>query len=53
MTMPLDNKILVRSGNSFTTHQVPNSSPDDIVGAPDGNLWFTERTGNNISRFVP
>jgi len=55
MTMPLDNKILVRSGNSFTTYQVPtaNSSPHDIVGAADGNLWFTERTGNKIGRFVP
>jgi streptogramin lyase len=55
MTMPLDNKILVRSGNAFTTHQVPtaNSSPYDIVGGADGNLWFTERTGNKIGRFVP
>jgi CSLREA domain-containing protein len=29
-----------------------NRSPQDIVAGPDGALWFTESTGNQIGRFV-
>ena len=41
--------------NSFTTYRVPtaNSTPHDIVSGPDGNVWFTEKTGNKIGRLVP
>ena len=38
----------------------PDSSPNDIVLGPDGNLWFTERQalntgekGNRIGRMAP
>jgi streptogramin lyase len=30
-----------------------NSTPTSIVSGPDGNLWFTERTGNKIGRIDP
>jgi virginiamycin B lyase len=55
ITMPIANGILVWSGSSFTIHQLPtaNSTPHDLVGGADGNLWFTERTGNKIGRLVP
>jgi serine/threonine protein kinase len=36
----------------FAIHTV-NSEPNEIVTGPDGNLWFTESTGNNISRITP
>jgi hypothetical protein len=30
-----------------------NSGPLDITAGPDGNLWFTETSGNNIGRITP
>ena len=27
-----------------------NSGPGSITAGPDGNLWFTEKTGNKIGR---
>ena len=30
-----------------------NSVPDGITAGPDGNLWFTEQTGNKIGRISP
>ena len=30
-----------------------NSSPNGITVGPDGNLWFTENTGNKIGRITP
>src|SRR5256885_492811 len=29
------------------------SNPYSINGGPDGNLWFTEYTGNNIGKITP
>src|SRR5947209_7131769 len=29
------------------------SSPRGITSGPDGNLWFTEETGNKIGRITP
>ena len=29
-----------------------NSFPDGITVGADGNLWFTERSGNNIGRIT-
>ena len=31
----------------------PSSVPEDIAAGPDGNLWFTESTGNKIGRITP
>jgi streptogramin lyase len=31
----------------------PNSTPNDIIAGPDGNLWFTERSSNMIGRITP
>ena len=31
----------------------PNSVISDITTGPDGNLWFTESTGNKIRRITP
>ncbi len=38
-----------------THYTIPtnNSQPDNIVRGPDGNLWFTELTGNKIGRITP
>lgn len=37
---------------TFTTFTTPTaaSDPDQIVAGPDGNVWFTENTGNAIGR---
>jgi streptogramin lyase len=55
ITMPAANAILVRAAGVFTQYPVPtpNSTPHDIVNGGDGNLWFTEKTGNQIGRLVP
>src|SRR5262249_36967893 len=34
------------------TIPTPNSDLFDITVGPDGNLWFTERTGNKIGRIT-
>jgi virginiamycin B lyase len=35
-------------------HQFPvSSSPWGITAGPDGNLWFTEHSGNKIGRITP
>src|SRR5450432_1506095 len=30
-----------------------NSNPQGIATGPDGNLWFTEYTGNKIGKITP
>src|SRR5262245_32963137 len=30
-----------------------NSGPSGIVAGPDGNVWFTEISGNRIGRITP
>ena len=30
----------------------PNSQPEEITAGPDGNLWFTEFSGNQIGRIT-
>jgi glucose/arabinose dehydrogenase len=30
-----------------------NSTPQDIVQAPDGSLWFTELGANKIAKVTP
>ena len=51
-----------RSGESCRTARTPsrssrsrrqNGSPGGITTGPDGNLWFTEVTGNRIGRITP
>jgi streptogramin lyase len=39
----------------FTEFPIPTtaSHPAGIAGGPDGNLWFTEDTGNKIGRITP
>ena len=39
----------------FSSFVVPTaaSQPQGIVAGPDGNLWFTEQTGNRIGRITP
>src|SRR5262249_28505674 len=29
------------------------AAPGEITAGPDGNVWFTERLGNNIGRITP
>jgi len=31
----------------------PRSTPREITSDPDGNVWFTERLGNNMGRIAP
>src|SRR5207245_11434516 len=33
--------------------RTPLSGPDSITVGPDGNLWFTEDSGNKIGRITP
>src|SRR6266571_1365269 len=39
---------------AFIQYPVPtaNSKPIEITSGPDGNLWFTEESGNNIGRIT-
>ena len=42
--------------NAITNFPVPSGSasqPQDIVTGPDGNLWFTEQSGNKIGVITP
>ena len=41
--------------NTVTNYPLPiaNSGPVGITAGPDGNLWFTERTGNRIGKITP
>ena len=34
------------------TPPTPNAEADGITAGPDGNLWFTEFTGNNVGRIT-
>ena len=38
----------------FTEYSIPtpNSGPIDITSGPDGNLWFTEHTGNKVTKLT-
>jgi streptogramin lyase len=42
-------------GGSFTEFAIPTaiSWPYGITSGPDGNLWFTENSGNKIGRITP
>jgi streptogramin lyase len=44
------------SAAAITTADFPiptaNSNPVEITPGPDGNLWFTEQSGNNIGRIT-
>jgi streptogramin lyase len=37
----------------FTAGITSGSNPAGIAAGPDGNLWFTENTGNRIGRITP
>lgn len=39
------------TSNDFTT-TTASSFPYNITGGPDGNIWFTENTPNNIGEFL-
>ena len=42
------------SSSNTTEHRIPtpHSYPVEIVTGPDGALWFTESSGNNIGRIT-
>jgi streptogramin lyase len=42
----------IASAQTFTEYPIPTtgSSPAEITTGPDGALWFTEQSGNNIGR---
>ncbi|HEX9095509.1 MAG TPA: IPT/TIG domain-containing protein [Candidatus Dormibacteraeota bacterium] len=40
----------VSADNSISA---PNVGPQDVVAGPDGNLWFTEGSANQIGRITP
>src|SRR5512146_1435529 len=43
------------SAVTITEFALPNAGagPTSIVGAPDGNLWFTEDLGSKVGRITP
>jgi virginiamycin B lyase len=45
----------VTTSGVFTEYNVPTaaSQPYDITSGPDGNIWFTEQSGNKIGKIVP
>ena len=56
--VPSKNATLTIGANSafiteFRTGIALSSSPTGIVAGPDGNLWFTESTGDRIGRITP
>src|ERR1700733_243211 len=46
---------LVSAAITITEYSIPtsNSIPVSIVGAPDGNLWFSEFESKKIGRMTP
>jgi streptogramin lyase len=45
---------LIGEVSEFTTGIAPSSQPIGIAAGPDGNVWFTERSGlENIGRITP
>jgi virginiamycin B lyase len=49
--MALEERCLLDAFNEFAL--AGNSDPEGITAGPDGNLWFTEFTGNRIGRITP
>jgi virginiamycin B lyase len=47
--------LALETDGKFTEFPLPNpaSGPTTISIAPDGNLWFTEGSGNRIGRMAP
>src|SRR6266568_168649 len=43
------------AADTITEFPIPTAStfPRGITAGPDGNLWFTEYTGNKIGRITP
>jgi streptogramin lyase len=46
----LENRCLLTLTFSEFTIPTPNSVPTALLFGPDGNIWFTEQTGNKIGR---
>jgi len=40
------------AAGTVTEFPVPGGEPSVITAGPDGNLWFTERDGNQIGRIT-
>ena len=54
MTAPIGSATASPVG-AFGLFDTPDTSsaPEDIAKGSDGNMWFTERVGNRISRITP
>ena len=48
-------RVATAEGQFITEFTIPtaNSAPQGITADPDGNLWFTESSGNKIGRISP
>jgi streptogramin lyase len=55
LTQPANGIGRITTAGVVTEFPVPtaNSEPSAITAGPDGNLWFTEVTGNRIGRITP
>src|SRR6266700_3918680 len=58
VVIPLSGSIIhthAQSTVTFTEFNVSTSGsgPEGIAKGPDGNLWFTESTGNKIGKITP
>src|SRR4249919_764973 len=47
--------VATAAGAAITEFALPNagSLPNGIAAGPDGNVWFTEYSGNRIGRITP
>ena len=47
--------VATAAGAAITEFPLPNagSLPNGIAAGPDGNVWFTEYSGNRIGRITP
>ncbi len=52
---PLEDRCLPAGFGTITEYPVPTagSAPLAMTPGPDGNLWFTEYTGNQVARINP
>src|SRR5258708_3497920 len=49
----LEDRIVMAVGLNEFGYLSPQTGPFGIVAGPDGNLWFTESSANQIGRVAP
>ena len=49
----LEDRVVMAAGINEFGYLSPMAGPFGITAGPDGNLWFTETTANQVGRITP